>query len=291
MCVPQPFNLWPQKKSSGCAWLAGCFLAAGCLYAQSLSPNTNLTAREEQIIAAAKAGAAPRFNGARIVGIRPGTPFIHSLAVTGERPITFSAKKLPAGLSLDPNTGIITGSLDKGRGIHRQGRRQKFRRQSQNGNQNRLRRHAGPHAADGLEQLRCFRRQRHRVRSPGECALRGGEAAAGRLGYGRRGLLLVRPRRARQQPQCPRQCAAGRWTNFGRLLPATNRFPSAVDGAGFKPLADAVHALGLKFGIHIMRGIPRNSVKATCPSKVRTSPLPMPATPTANASGVLTCLA
>lgn len=52
---------------------------------------------------------------------------------------------------------------------------------------------------------------------------------------------------------------------FGRLLPATNRFPSAVNGAGFKPLADAVHALGLKFGIHVMRGIPRNAVKANLP--------------------------
>jgi alpha-galactosidase len=53
--------------------------------------------------------------------------------------------------------------------------------------------------------------------------------------------------------------------NFGRLFPATNRFPSAVDGAGFRPLADSIHALGLKFGIHIMRGIPRNSVKANLP--------------------------
>ncbi len=46
----------------------------------------------------------------------------------------------------------------------------------------------------------------------------------------------------------------------GRLLPATNRFPSAANGAGFKPLADYVHSLGLKFGIHIMRGIPRQAV-------------------------------
>ncbi len=44
---------------------------------------------------------------------------------------------------------------------------------------------------------------------------------------------------------------------FGRLLPAVNRFPSAANGAGFKPLADYVHSLGLKFGIHIMRGMPR----------------------------------
>jgi len=52
---------------------------------------------------------------------------------------------------------------------------------------------------------------------------------------------------------------------YGRLIPAPNRFPSSVDGAGFKPLVDKVHAMGLKFGIHVMRGIPRQSVKAATP--------------------------
>jgi alpha-galactosidase len=47
---------------------------------------------------------------------------------------------------------------------------------------------------------------------------------------------------------------------FGRFTPATNSFPSAANGAGFKPLADYVHSLGLKFGIHIIRGIPREAV-------------------------------
>jgi len=46
----------------------------------------------------------------------------------------------------------------------------------------------------------------------------------------------------------------------GRYLPAVNRFPSAANGAGFKPLADWVHAQGLKFGIHIIRGIPKQAV-------------------------------
>lgn len=45
--------------------------------------------------------------------------------------------------------------------------------------------------------------------------------------------------------------------SFGRLLSAVNRFPSAAEGKGFGPLAEYVHNLGLKFGIHIMRGIPR----------------------------------
>ena len=46
---------------------------------------------------------------------------------------------------------------------------------------------------------------------------------------------------------------------YGRLLPCTDRFPSAKDGVGFRALADYVHGLGLKFGIHIMRGIPRQA--------------------------------
>lgn len=47
---------------------------------------------------------------------------------------------------------------------------------------------------------------------------------------------------------------------FGRLQPAPNRFPSAADGSGFKALSDYVHAKKLKFGIHLMRGIPRQAV-------------------------------
>jgi alpha-galactosidase len=53
--------------------------------------------------------------------------------------------------------------------------------------------------------------------------------------------------------------------DYGRLLPAPNRFPSSAGGKGFKPLADYVHSLGLKFGIHIMRGIPRQAVEQNLP--------------------------
>jgi alpha-galactosidase len=54
---------------------------------------------------------------------------------------------------------------------------------------------------------------------------------------------------------------------YGRLLPAVNRFPSSANGQGFKPLADYVHDKGLKFGIHIMRGIPRQAVDQNTPIK------------------------
>jgi len=52
---------------------------------------------------------------------------------------------------------------------------------------------------------------------------------------------------------------------FGRLLPAENRFPSAADGAGFKPLASYMHSRGLKFGVHVMRGIPKQAVEKNLP--------------------------
>ncbi|MBE6754761.1 MAG: glycoside hydrolase family 27 protein, partial [Ruminococcaceae bacterium] len=47
---------------------------------------------------------------------------------------------------------------------------------------------------------------------------------------------------------------------YSRPMPAVNRFPSSAGGKGFAPLAEYVHSLGLKFGIHIMRGIPRLAV-------------------------------
>ena len=54
---------------------------------------------------------------------------------------------------------------------------------------------------------------------------------------------------------------------FGRLLPASNRFPSAAGGDGFGPLAERVHGIGLKVGLHLMRGVPRQAVHAGSPIK------------------------
>jgi hypothetical protein len=51
----------------------------------------------------------------------------------------------------------------------------------------------------------------------------------------------------------------------GRLIPDPGRFPDSANGAGLKPLADWVHAQGLKFGIHLVRGIPRRDVAASIP--------------------------
>ena len=61
------------------------------------------------------APSTPRINGANVFGVRPGSPFLYTIPATGDRPMTFSAAKLPRGLKLDPQTGRITGSLHKKR--------------------------------------------------------------------------------------------------------------------------------------------------------------------------------
>ena len=54
---------------------------------------------------------------------------------------------------------------------------------------------------------------------------------------------------------------------YGRQLPAVERFPSAAGGRGFGPIAEKIHSMGLKFGIHIMRGVPRLAVHQHLPVK------------------------
>ena len=70
---------------------------------------------EPAIILTPKESPKPRINGAKTFGVRPGSPFLFTIAATGERPMEFSAKKLPPGLRLDKETGRITGQLKKAR--------------------------------------------------------------------------------------------------------------------------------------------------------------------------------
>jgi alpha-galactosidase len=53
--------------------------------------------------------------------------------------------------------------------------------------------------------------------------------------------------------------------SFGRYVPSQARFPSAGNDRTFKPLADYIHSIGLKFGIHIIRGIPKEAVEKNLP--------------------------
>jgi alpha-galactosidase len=69
--------------------------------------------REEAVILTPPAPATPRINNAQIFGVRPGSVFLFTIAATGDRPMKFSAKGLPAGLKLDQETGQISGQLAK----------------------------------------------------------------------------------------------------------------------------------------------------------------------------------
>jgi alpha-galactosidase len=67
-------------------------------------------ATEEAVILTPPAPTAPRINGPRVYGARPGHPFLYRIPCTGERPIQFAVQNLPAGLTLDSQSGIITGT-------------------------------------------------------------------------------------------------------------------------------------------------------------------------------------
>ncbi|MGZ5497074.1 MAG: Ig domain-containing protein, partial [Candidatus Aminicenantales bacterium] len=68
-------------------------------------------AAEPKIVLTPKPGPEPHINGARVFGVRPGSPFLFTIPATGERPMTFAVEDLPEGLMLDPATGQITGAL------------------------------------------------------------------------------------------------------------------------------------------------------------------------------------
>ncbi len=78
--------------------------------ALTVSAATN-SPQEEPIILTPPAPSTPRINGPLVYGARPGSPFLYRIPCTGERPIKFSAENLPDGLTLDAQSGIITGDI------------------------------------------------------------------------------------------------------------------------------------------------------------------------------------
>ena len=86
-------------------------LAVGALAFAAFVPLAAPLAAEEKVILTPKPGPEPRINGARIFGVRPGSPFLFTIPATGERPMTFGVEGLPDGLMVDTATGQITGVL------------------------------------------------------------------------------------------------------------------------------------------------------------------------------------
>jgi alpha-galactosidase len=84
-------------------WAEARFIVSGA------KPRTIPIPDDQAVILTPKPGPAPRINGPKVYGCRPGNPFIYRIPTTGERPIAFAAEGLPASLNLDPATGIVTG--------------------------------------------------------------------------------------------------------------------------------------------------------------------------------------
>ena len=88
-------------------WAEGRFQVRGA------APKAFAPAREEAVVLTPKPSPKPRINGAKVFGVRPGSPFLFTIPATGDRPMTYSATAQPEGLKLDPQTGQITGALSK----------------------------------------------------------------------------------------------------------------------------------------------------------------------------------
>jgi alpha-galactosidase len=76
-------------------------------------PETVFSPPELKVILTPKAPLQPRVNGAKVFGVRPGSPFMFTIAATGQRPMSFTAENLPDGLQVDEQTGRITGAIQK----------------------------------------------------------------------------------------------------------------------------------------------------------------------------------
>jgi len=78
----------------------------------SCTTGPRIAVNEPKIILTTDPAPTPRINGAKVFGVRPGSPFLFTIPVTGRRPMKYKVLNIPAGLSCDPETGRITGMLD-----------------------------------------------------------------------------------------------------------------------------------------------------------------------------------
>lgn len=201
---------------------------------------------EPRIVLTPKPGPAPRINGPLVYGCRPGHPFLYRIPTTGERPLQFSAEGLPAGLHLDAERGILSGTAPP-RGTYRL----LLRAANRHGRtERRLTLHSGDQLAltppMGWNHWYAHynRITDAMVREAADLMVRTGMADAG-YQYVNIDDCWMRPRpggnpanRDRQGPFRDEQ---------GRLLP--NRyFPD------MKALADYIHAYGLKAGLYTSPG-------------------------------------
>jgi len=105
--ILEAINIGEKTSDLQLDWADARFVVSG------KKPITMNPSREAEVILTPKPGLQPCINGPKTYGCRPGNPFLYRIPVTGVRPMKFTADDLPAGLILNPATGIITGSITK----------------------------------------------------------------------------------------------------------------------------------------------------------------------------------
>ena len=204
---------------------------------------------------------------AQLREVEPGAPLFFSVAAGGKLPIRYTAKDLPAGLLLDPQSGLITGSLKTAGEFDFT----VLAKNSAGKAETKIKLVTGPGTA--LTPPMGWNSYDAWGSSITEAETLANAVAMSKFLRAHGWQYVVIDARWYDSVSSfddrdfnkERNGAKLFADEFGRMLPATNRFPSAIGGQGFKPLADKIHALGLKFGFHMMRGIPRQAVFAKTP--------------------------
>ncbi len=195
--------------------------------------------------------AAPRIQPPFIVGAIPATLFLYTVPATGQAPLTFSATGLPSGLALGASSGTISGTAPAAGSYP-------IAVTVTNG------------AGSATATLTVVSGTTLRPTPPL------GWNSYDSFGASIKEAEVVQQAQALKttlQPFGWNQVVIDyRWydpedtlDSNGRYLPSLSKYPSATGANGLKSVADQVHALGLGFGIHIMRGIPRTAVTANSP--------------------------
>jgi alpha-galactosidase len=226
-------------------------IGAGVLSFVAVCSSPVFGAQTDISISMAAPPGAPRILGPTVVGSKPGSPFLFTVPATGQTPLTFVASGLPAGLSIAATTGTVSGTTPA----------------------------AGSYPATiTVTNAAGSATATLTVNAGATLALTPPMAWNSYDSFGS-SVTEGEVMSAAQAMQTELQPFgySGVVVDFlwfdpeqaidsnGRYLPSSSKFPSATGNQGFKPLADKIHALGLSFGIHIMRGIPRKSVSANAP--------------------------
>ncbi|MBN1611564.1 MAG: hypothetical protein JW940_33325 [Polyangiaceae bacterium] len=234
-----------RSRRRRCCQIAAASALVTALGAPAFAAQSDIT------ISTAAPPATPQIHGAMVIGSMPGSPFLHTVSATGQAPLTFAATGLPSGLTIDSSSGTISGTTPAAGSYP-------ITVTVTNGSGSTtatLTLTAGSTLAltppMGWNSYDSFYAD---VKESD--VLAAAEAMKQVLQpYGWDTVVIdylwYDPEKKRD--------ANGRW------LPSPSKYPSATGEVGFKPIADKVHALGLKFGIHLMRGIPRASVTANNP--------------------------